>query len=123
MHAKCSGRTRAGEACKAPAQAGSRWCINHDPARVTDLAEWRRRGGKAKSNQARARKALPAEPLSAEELHSYLGVVFRGLIGGKIEAPIATAAANVARTMVEIQRASEFEARLSALERSERGSA
>ena len=117
MQGKCSATTKGGAACRAPAQPNSEWCVAHDPSRVVDMAAWRRMGGKARSSRERLKKSLPAEPLSAEELHSYLGLVFRGLIGGKVDAPIATAAANVARTMVEIQRASEFEERLERLER------
>jgi len=96
---------------------GGAYCIAHDPDRVVELAEWRRQGGKAKSNAARAKKALPAEPLSVAELHSYLGVVFRRVITGHTEPGVATAAATVARTMAELAKASDLEDRLSRLER------
>jgi hypothetical protein len=116
MQATCKGTTKAGTPCRAPAMSGG-WCIAHDPSRVVELAEWRRRGGKAKSNASRAKKALPAEPLTAEEIHAYLGLVFRGVIGGKIEPGIGTAAASIARAMVEVAKVADFESQLSEMRR------
>lgn len=113
---QCSGTTKAGERCKAWAVAGSRFCISHDPARVVELAEFRRQGGKGKSNKARARKALPAELLSMNEVQAYLGVALKGVLAGKIEPGVATAMANVARAMSTIQTATEIEERIAALE-------
>ncbi len=68
-------------------------------------------------NKQRAKKALPAEPLTAEEVHSYLGVVFRSVIGGKIEPGIATAAASVARAMIDVAKVAAFEGQLTELRR------
>jgi len=114
---QCNGTNKLGERCKSWAMPDSEWCVNHDPDRVVELAEWRRQGGKAKSNAARAKKALPAEPLTVAELHSFLGVVFRRLLTGETEPGIATAMATVARTMAELQKASDYESRLADLER------
>jgi len=91
-------------------------CIAHGD-RVTDLAEWRKQGGKGKSNRARAAKNLPNEPMTTGELHIYLGVVFRKVINGTLEPGVATAAATVARTMAELAKASDYESRLLDLER------
>ncbi len=113
---QCSGQTKAGERCKSWAMPDSEWCINHDPNRVTDLAEWRKKGGKQRSNQSRAKKQLPAEPLSIAELHSYLGVVFRRVVTGQTEPAVGTAAATIARTMAELSRAADFEERMTAIE-------
>jgi hypothetical protein len=96
---------------------GSAFCVSHDPAKAAQLAEWRRKGGYASSNRARAKKQLPAEPLSTVELHSYLGLVFRGVISGKIEPGVGTASSTIARTMVELVRAIDLEVRIAELER------
>ena len=73
-----------------------------------------RKGGRA--NSASAKKALPADPMTTEELHAWLGVVFKGVIAGKIEPGVATASATVARTMAELLRATELEERITNLE-------
>jgi len=73
-------------------------------------AEWSAKGGKHRSNQSRAKKQLPAEPLSAAELHSWLGVVFRRLLTGQTEPGVATA-------MAELAKASDLEERMAEIER------
>ncbi|CAN5585180.1 hypothetical protein BH23CHL5_BH23CHL5_22950 [soil metagenome] len=113
---QCSGTTKAGQRCRAKALPGSAFCISHDPSRVVEMAEWRRAGGRAKSNRARAKKALPADLMTNEQLHAYLGLVFGRVIVGQIEPGVATAAASVARTMAELSRATELEQRIVALE-------
>ena len=114
---QCTGTTKAGQRCRARALPGSPFCVSHDPSKVTQLAEWRRKGGLAKANRVRAKKALPAEPLTNEELHAWLGVVFRGVISGKLEPGVGTATATIARTMLELFRAIALEARVAELER------
>jgi hypothetical protein len=95
---------------------GDRFCPWHSPAWADRRREWSAQGGTNRSNKRRAKKALPAEPLTAAEIHSYLGLVFRGVIGGKLEPGVATAAANVARAMIAVRESSELEDRLDALE-------
>jgi hypothetical protein len=117
MQRQCSGTTKTGERCKSFALPSSAFCVSHDPARVVELAEYRRRGGKAKSNKARAMKSLPAEPLSTAELHAFLGIAFRRTLVGKMEPSVATALSNVAKTMAELAKASDLEARMAEIER------
>jgi hypothetical protein len=45
-----------------------------------------------------------------------LGAVLRDLLAGKLDAPVANAAANVARAFVAIAQAGEIEARVRELE-------
>ncbi len=113
---QCTGLTKAGQRCRARALPESPFCVSHDPAKVTQLAAWRRKGGLAKANRVRAKKALPAEPLTNEELHAWLGVVFRGVIGGRIEPGVGTATATIARTMAELSRVVDLEQRIVDLE-------
>lgn len=114
----CRGITRAGKPCRARPLAGSTWCVNHSPD-ITDAqrAEWRARGGTQSSNRARARKQLPGEAMEADELNAWLGVLFRRLARGEIEPAVATAAASLGRSIVEIGKAAEIEERVVELER------
>ena len=113
----CHGITRSGERCCARRLAGSTYCVNHSPA-VNDEQRkvWAAKGGRNSSARSRARKALPAEIMTVDEVASWLGVVYKDVISGKIAPPVATAAANVARTMVALKEATETEERLDALE-------
>jgi hypothetical protein len=95
----------------------SPFCVSHDPDRVTDLAEWRKRGGHGKSNKARARKALPADLLTMAEVASYLGLALRSVLAGRTEPNVGTAAANIARALVSVAGAADLERRMDELER------
>jgi len=115
--ARCQGTTAGGKPCAAKALPGDRYCPWHSPAWADRRREWSSQGGTNRSHKQRAKRALPAEPLTTAELHSWLGLVFRRVITGKTEPAIATAAATVARTMAELVKASDFEARMAELER------
>ena len=112
---QCQTTNKAGQPCSARAWRDG-LCIWHHPSRAQEVAAARRRGGQARSNKARALKALPAELMTNEQLHSYLGLVFKGVIGGKIEPGVATASATVARTMAELSRVVDLEQRIVDLE-------
>jgi hypothetical protein len=119
---QCTGRTKAGARCRARALPGGKYCVSHDPAKVTELAEWRRQGGYASSNAARAKRALPAAPLSTLQMRAYLSKVFVELIAGDIAPNVATASAAVVRTLAELHRLDEIEGRIAALEAMQEGS-
>ena len=119
--ARCSGTTKAGAPCQAPALPGSRFCVTHDPSRVTDLAEWRRKGGKASSNTARARKRLPDGALSAAELNGLLGTTLKGVLVGKIEPNVGNCVASLARAIRDVAGWADLDERLAALERHDAG--
>jgi hypothetical protein len=119
MQAQCSGITKSGERCRAAALPGSDFCVTHDPARVTDLAAWRRKGGRAKSNRARAKRAVGEGALSAAELNGVLGVTLKGVLAGKIEPNVGNCVASLARAIRDVAGWAELDERLSALERDE----
>jgi hypothetical protein len=116
MHQQCTGTTKTGAPCRARALPGADTCVTHDPGRIADLAEWRRRGGKAKSNKARARKALPAEILTAAEIQGVLAKALRQVLSGDLEPGRANAAATIARALLAAKQVSDLEDRLTALE-------
>jgi hypothetical protein len=117
MASRCRSRKADGSACEAQPVRADGYCYWHSP----ELAELRdqknREGGRNRSNAQRAKKALPAEVLTAEEIRSWLGLVFKGVIAGKIEPGVATASATVARALLETAKVSEIESQLAELEK------
>ncbi len=116
MAATCQAIARSGRPCSSPPLAGSSWCWIHDPAAGEARREASRKGGHARSNQARARKRIP-DAMGTDELNGYLSLLFKGVIGGRIEPKVGTAAATIARAMLEVRSASEIEDRLAELEK------
>jgi hypothetical protein len=116
MQATCSALTKSGAPCRAPALA-SGWCVSHDPNRVVEIAEYRRRGGQAKSNRARARRQLPIEPMGNDELRAWITVAFAKAMKGQMAPALLNALSNAAKTMAELQRESTIEERMSEIER------
>jgi hypothetical protein len=115
---RCQSLAANGKPCAAKVVDGCH-CAWHStaPEWVEKRRQWSAKGGTNRSNAARARKHLPADPMSAAELHCYLGLVFKRVITGKTEPAIASAAATVARTMSELAKASDLEARMAEIER------
>jgi len=111
----CNGITKGGTKCRARVIPGTDWCVFHS-ADAAQRKAWAAQGGANSSAQARAKKALPAEVMTIEEVTSWLGVVYRGVITKTIDPSVATAAANVARTMNELLRSQQIEERLASVE-------
>jgi hypothetical protein len=114
---KCTATNRDGVTpCSADARPGSRYCTWHDPALAEQRAQWSREGGRAKSNQRRARKELA---LAADGVAQLPAVLFRALgrvEAGDLEPAVANSMATIARAIVTVQQAHELEERLSSLE-------
>ncbi len=115
MATKCSAIARSGSRCGSPVLPASAYCWVHDPGSAEARREASRRGGKARSNQARAQAALP-EAMDAAELGGWLAVLFKGVVAGRIEPRVGSAAAGIAKVMLEVRELVELEARLVALE-------
>ena len=120
MVSRCAGRNTAGDPCEAQPVRPDGYCWWHSPAAAAEREEARRRGGHNRSNKQRAKRQLPAEPMTADELHAWLGIVFKRVIVGQVEPNVATAAASVAKAMVAVAEAGaveRLEERLAELER------
>ena len=78
--------------------------------------EWSRAGGRGKGNAARARKLLAPAPGSVADLSGVLFETIRDVRAGVIAPPIAGAIATLARAALSVSEATDFEARLAALE-------
>jgi len=118
--AQCTGITKTGSRCKSWALPESAYCLTHDPNRVTDLAEYRRRGGKGKSHEARARKAMTGGLKDVSVAQAVLLRVLARLYRGDFDPGVATAMASVARAINDLAKTgaqAEFEERLGRIER------
>ncbi|MDP9357795.1 MAG: hypothetical protein M3R02_21405 [Chloroflexota bacterium] len=116
MDRQCKGANAAGQPCDAKPVRPSGWCYWHDLALEAERTEGRRKGGAARSNRARAKKRLPAESLTLQEVQGLLSVALKGVLAGRIEPGIANASANVARAIAAVAQAGEIEERITALE-------
>jgi hypothetical protein len=119
MEGQCSGITKGGARCRAFVMPGSTFCIAHDPNRVVELAEYRKRGGQNRSNSARARRSLgDLRDLGAVQVA--LLKALKGLEDGHVEPTVATAMATVGRALVAVASANAavtFEAQLADMAR------
>jgi hypothetical protein len=115
MAAKCQAIARSGSRCSSPPLAGSTYCWVHDPAAADRRVEASKKGGKARSNKARAAKQIPPA-MSAEDLAGWLSLLFTNVMAGRIEPKIGTACATIARTLHEVKHATELEERIAELE-------
>ncbi len=113
----CHGITKGGTRCRARPLVGSNYCLAHSPT-ISDeqRAAWRATGGANSASKVRARKALPTELMHSDELAAWLTVCLKQVIAGRMDPPVGTAAANLARTIAEIRRGAEIEGRLSEVE-------
>ena len=113
---RCTGQNRDGAACAARPLAGTSKCPWHTEGLAEQRRVWSASGGRAKSNTARAKRALPGAAMDADELSGWLAVVFRRLIAGDVEPGVATATASLAKAMIEVARAAHVEDRIAGIE-------
>ncbi len=115
MAAKCQAIARSGNRCNSPVLPDSSWCWVHDPAAADRPREASKKGGKARSAKARAMKQLP-ETLTPSELSAWLSLLFKRVMAGQTEPRVGTAAATIAKTLLEVHTTTELERRLEELE-------
>ena len=116
MATQCQGTNRTGEPCSAHVDDGQAWCRWHDPNRAEERTEWSRKGGQARSNRARARKQLADAVLSIDDLDAFLCSSMVKVAAGRLEPGVGSSMAGIAKTIVAIRQASDFEKRLQELE-------
>ena len=115
MAAKCQAIARSGSRCSSPVLPDSTFCFVHDPTAEDRRREASKRGGKNRANAVRAAKALSA-PLTTNDLLVTLSRIIDKAERGAIEPGVVNAMSGAARTMNEIRKTTEVEARLSELE-------
>ncbi len=104
MTVLCSAIAKSGSRCRRPALAGKQHCLMHDPESAELRREAGRKGGRNRSAKARAAKLIP-DAMTAEDLAGWLSLLFTSVMAGKVEPKIGTAAAAIARTLLEAQTA------------------
>ncbi len=117
MHGRCMGTNRDGTPCSGQARPGRSMCAWHDPQLATERAAWRQKGGQSRSNKARARKRLPDNAMTMQDVQVLLGVAFKGVLSGKLEPGVGTACANIARAMAQVAGVAEIEEQIAELRR------
>jgi hypothetical protein len=115
MAVQCQAIARSGSRCSSPVLAGRDYCWVHDPLSAPARRAASIKGGKARSNRARAAKRLP-EAMTAVELHALLGDVLRQVITGALPTAVGVAAATLARAMLAAEEAGDLEVRLGEVE-------
>jgi hypothetical protein len=115
MAVTCSAIAKSGSRCRRPALAGKQHCLMHDPESAELRLEASRKGGHARSNAARAAKAMPAA-LTSDELLVTLSRAIHKVEKGELEPGPANAISSLARAMNSIRETTEIERRLSELE-------
>jgi hypothetical protein len=105
-----------GKRCQANAQAGSRWCFFHDPAKAQARTEARRAGGSA----TRA-ASLPADTPdvllgSVADVSGLLAQTINQVRRGDVDARIANCVGYLAGQMLTALEKGEIEQRIAALE-------
>jgi hypothetical protein len=116
MVARCKAQTTNGAPCSAQPVRDDGYCYWHSPSTASERAEARRRGGRAKSNQSRAKRQMESAAMTPNEIQGFVAVALRGVMTGSITPGIANAVASLARAAVAVREATELEARLSELE-------
>lgn len=102
--------------CSATPRPGRPFCLWHDPEAGEARRELSRKGGKGRSNAARARKAYPAA-LTVGEVQGYLAATLKGVMLGRFTPGQGNAVAALARAIVTVREATELEERIEELER------
>jgi len=115
MVVKCFAIARRGSRCNAPALRDSTFCWLHDPNAAGARRAASVKGGKARSNQERARKLLPPT-LTADELGGHMSKLLIDVIEGRVATKIGTAAATITRALLEVRTTSDLEQRIAELE-------
>jgi len=116
MPARCPATNRDGTPCNATPRPSSGYCAWHDPA----LAEERRqnavKGGKARSNSSRARKAMKGGAGDLADIQAAILDALKAVRTGDLEAGPANAIAALSRAFVAVSGAADFDRRLAEVE-------
>ena len=111
----CSAIARSGSRCRSAPLPGRPYCLLHDPLSAEARREGARKGGKARSTAARAQRQIPAA-MTTDELAGWLSALFKSVVAGKMEPKVGTAAATIAKALIEVRKQTEIEERLQLLE-------
>ncbi len=114
----CTSPRADGDPCKADVLPGEVFCFAHHPDMQERRKAGQRRGGKAKSNTARAAKlwAAVGREIPDADLPALLKACIVDVRAGRVEPAQATAIATLAKAAVQLHADIELEHRIEALE-------
>jgi len=113
---KCQATAISGKPCGALPRPGRPFCLWHDDEAAAERREISRKGGRQRSNTARARRKFAASALHSDQVLGLLSVALRDVLAGKLEPGVGSAAAGIARAIMAVKETSEVEDRIAALE-------
>jgi hypothetical protein len=114
MAEKCIAIARSGKSCQSAVVAGSQYCYVHDPALAEARREAARKGGRNRSNRARASKRIRA--YGPHDVAVILSACLKDLIAGDLDIGTATAAASLGRACLAAAEKGQIETLLQELE-------
>jgi hypothetical protein len=115
---RCSATRADGQPCQARAVPDADLCFAHHPDYRTRHKAGQRKGGRAKSTQARAARqwAAVGREIEPSDLPAMLRAAIAAVWEGRLEPSQASAIATLAKTSVAITNEIELEERIAALE-------
>ena len=121
----CCARKKDGSPCQSWAGAGSAFCITHDPARAAQLAEARRKGGRARHGR-KVGAVGDSAPVTLASLADVLAILTEAVNEVRALEPgvnKARAVGYLASVWADCYETSELERRVAALEARANGGA
>lgn len=112
---RCQGTTKDGKPCSAQARTGSTWCPWHDPALIERRAEWSAKGGRQRSDVARARKKLVGDLRDLAGVKAMILESMELTKNGDMEPAILNALSTAARAVVVVAGVADFEEQLATM--------
>jgi hypothetical protein len=116
MVRRCKATTVSGSPCSATPVRDDGYCYWHSPAVEAERDDARRRGGSARSNQARARKQMTGAN-DMGDVKTRLMIALAKVEEGDLEPGPANAMANLARAIATVAGVADFEGQLAELRR------
>lgn len=113
---QCPGMTKDGVPCSAQVLPGRTFCHWHDPERQDAAQASRRRGGLAKATKVRARKLLQ-QSAGMSDVQAQLLLALEDVRNGELDPSVATAMATLARAIMAVAGAAQFEDQLTDMRR------
>ena len=112
---KCSARNQDGSACNAQVWRDGQ-CRWHHPALAAERRQNAVKGGKSRSNEARARKALLGNSQDLKTVKGALLLALAGVYNGSLDPARGAAMAQIAKAILAVAGAAELESRIAELE-------
>lgn len=105
---KCQAQNKDGSPCSAQPLAGRDWCHWHDPERAEIRDESRRKGGRASSKAARAKRLISSGLASLGGINELMKVALWDTYLGELDPAVFAAMATGVRAIKDLSIAAEY---------------